>query len=195
MKTSETIKTISTALLEAQRNIGVAVKGSDNPYFQSTYADLLSVINAVKTHLNNAGISFVQTVDFQDSVIFVTTTLLHESGEWISCDTPVFCKDKTNPQSLGSGITYSKRYALQAICGLPTTDDDGNAGAGNESQQQAPREKAPIDLSKWETSEGIGYIKKQPSAQAAIAKIEQKYTVNDEQAARIVELYEGEDGQ
>ena len=30
---------------------------------------------------------------------------------------------------MGSGITYAKRYSLQAAMGLPSEDDDGNAAA------------------------------------------------------------------
>ena len=34
---------------------------------------------------------------------------------------------------MGSGITYSKRYALQAIYGL-ATDDDGNASSSTSTE-------------------------------------------------------------
>jgi hypothetical protein len=30
---------------------------------------------------------------------------------------------------MGSGITYAKRYGLQAAFGLPSEDDDGNAAS------------------------------------------------------------------
>ena len=62
MKTSEKIDIISKALLQAQRGIGSAVKGSENPFFHSKYADFSEVIKAVKEPLNNSGISFLQLV-------------------------------------------------------------------------------------------------------------------------------------
>ena len=33
---------------------------------------------------------------------------------------------KKDPQAAGSAITYARRYALQAIAGIPSEDDDGN---------------------------------------------------------------------
>jgi hypothetical protein len=35
-----------------------------------------------------------------------------------------------SPQALGSAITYSRRYALAAMCGLAQIDDDAEAAQG-----------------------------------------------------------------
>lgn len=43
--------------------------------------------------------------------------------------TPVLVKDPTDPQKMGSGITYAKRYGLQSAFGLPSEDDDGNSAS------------------------------------------------------------------
>ena len=61
MKTSESIIKISGALLAAQKDITFAGMTKTNPQFHSQYADLPSVIDAVKTPLNNNGIVFLQT--------------------------------------------------------------------------------------------------------------------------------------
>jgi hypothetical protein len=53
MKTSDSIKEIATALVKAQDDITFAVKDSTNPHFKSRYADLGSVIHAIKESLNN----------------------------------------------------------------------------------------------------------------------------------------------
>lgn len=128
MKTSETLIKISPALVKAQTEIEAASKGSKNPFFKSRYADLTEVIKTIKEPLNNNGISFLQIVDRElDGAAVVETVLLHTSGEFISGRTPVFTAKPNDPQALGSGITYSKRYGLQSICGLPTEDDDGEA--------------------------------------------------------------------
>lgn len=134
MNKSESIGEIAKALLATQKIIGAAAKKSKNPFFKSAYADLSEVIDTVKEPLNANGITFLQIIDEGEHGAVVETTLLHESGEYISGRTPVFVvtkRDKSgnielhDPQALGSGITYSKRYGLQAICGLPTEDDDG----------------------------------------------------------------------
>ena len=57
----------------------------------------------------------------------VGTMVMHESGEWIEYD-PICLKPvKNDPQAVGSTITYAKRYALSAIFGITSdNDDDGN---------------------------------------------------------------------
>ena len=130
---SESIGTISKDLLKAQREIGKVSKDGYNPHFKSKFADLTSVIEAVKKPLNENNICFLQLVDISedsnDKLPFVETVLLHDTGEWISSRTPVYCTKPNNPQALGTGISYAKRYALQAIMGLPTEDDDGNSAS------------------------------------------------------------------
>lgn len=125
MHKSETIGELAKALVKAQAEIGAAAKKSANPFFKSKYADLSEVIEAVKEPLNKNGIAFLQIVDESESGAVVETTLIHESGEFLSGRTPVLTSKPNDPQAMGSAITYSKRYGLQAILGLPTEDDDG----------------------------------------------------------------------
>jgi hypothetical protein len=186
MKTSESIKELATALCKAQAAMGAAEKGSANPFFKSKYADLMSVITAIKLPFSENGLSFTQfpitigescsgqkskltrgeTVTNQASRLTnlpgkwveyeytffagVTTRLMHSSGEWIESEytLPIVKKD---PQSVGSAITYARRYALQSISGLPTADDDAEIAMGrNIDASPAKREKfnRKIDLPK-----------------------------------------------
>jgi hypothetical protein len=123
MRASESMKTIAASLLKAQKAIGYAKKGASNPYFHSKYADLGSVMEACKDALNENGIVILQPVMGH----FVETTLLHESGEWMTSETPIVCKEENNPQALGSAISYARRYGLQSMVFIPAEDDDGNS--------------------------------------------------------------------
>jgi hypothetical protein len=201
MITSESIKEISAALLEAQKSMVAVSKDSQNPFFSSTYADLESVINAIKEPLNNAGIVFLQTIDHFDDLTILETRLLHKSGEWISSHTPIVVKDKNNPQAMGSGITYSKRYALQAICGLPTTDDDGEAAMGRKKESPKEPQKEPskekefknklptqnVKIQELMSDKGRKYIHSQPSPDAAVEAISKKYLL-DEDAINLIKI-------
>jgi len=142
---SEQISNIAAALLKAQRDIGHVLKAADNPYYKSHYADLTAVIDSVKDPLNKNGIAFLQAVDSDnEGKPVIDTILLHESGQYLSTITPVFCKKPDDPQAFGSGVTYSKRYALQAILGLPTEDDDAEKATDRGSEQRKPAaHKAP----------------------------------------------------
>jgi hypothetical protein len=142
MKTSDSISNIAAALLKAQQEITFAAKDSKNPAFKSTYANLESVIEAVKGPLNSHGIVFMQT--FSPSApgfLALSTRLLHTSGEWIEDEMTVPLQ-KNDAQGYGSAATYSRRYALAAITGLYQADDDGQEAA-KPRQEPAP---AKIDL-------------------------------------------------
>lgn len=137
MKTSESIKQLSAALLKAQRSITFASKDANNPHFKSKYADLPAVIDAIKPALNDAGIVFLQTFSPSETgFIAVTTRLMHETGEWIE-DTATVPLPKSDPQGYGSAATYARRYSLAAITGLYQDDDDGNAASNTKPAQIA----------------------------------------------------------
>lgn len=137
MKTSESIKQLSAALLKAQRSIKFASKDAKNPHFKSTYADLPAVIDAIKPALNDAAIVFLQTFSPSEAgFIAVTTRLMHETGEWIE-DTATVPLPKSDPQGYGSAATYARRYSLAAITGLYQDDDDGNAASNTRPAQIA----------------------------------------------------------
>ena len=58
----------------------------------------------------------------------VETTLLHASGEWISCGILALPVNKVDCQGFGSALTYARRYSLSAAVGIAAeADDDGNA--------------------------------------------------------------------
>jgi phosphomevalonate kinase len=131
MKTSESIKQIAEALVAAQKEIRFAVKDSTNPHYKSKYANINSVIDAVKAPLNNNGIAILQSLSpSDDNKLHLTTRLLHSSGEWIE-DTAVCPIQKQDPQGLGSAISYIRRYSISSLCALYADDDDGQSAALN----------------------------------------------------------------
>jgi hypothetical protein len=133
MKQSESIKSLAEAMAQAQGAMGAAIKGSSNVFFKSKYADLGSVIEAIKPHFAANGLSYVQFPVSGDNSVGVTTRLMHSSGEWLEQDYYIPL-GKMDAQAAGSAITYARRYALQAIAGIPAEDDDGNAAT-----QSAPK--------------------------------------------------------
>jgi hypothetical protein len=137
MNKSDSIKTIAPALLKAQQGIKAALKDSTNPHFKSKYADLSSVIDAVKEHLNGQGITFLQGIVAAEHGVGVETMLLHTSGEWLSSILEIPAS-KQDAQGYGSAITYGRRYGLQSMCGVPAEDDDGNAATASAPSRITP---------------------------------------------------------
>lgn len=126
MKSSEETNELALALCLAQSQMGGAVKDSANPFFKSSYADLTSVIKAIKQPFADNGLSYTQFPISVDGRVGVSTRLMHVSGQWIESEfaLPIV---KQDPQASGSAITYARRYALQSIAGIPTADDDAES--------------------------------------------------------------------
>ena len=139
METTEQLGEISAALVAAQAEMGNAVKGSQNPFFKSKYADLNAVREAVLPVLTKHGISVIQPTVTRDGRNYVKTVLLHTSGQYIAGETEILYKEKDNPQAQGSGITYARRYGLQSICNIGAEDDDGNQAAQPAQNQEVPK--------------------------------------------------------
>ena len=126
MNSSVKIESLAAALCKAQSEMGGAVKDSSNPFFKSKYADLTSVIKAIKQPFADNGLAYTQFPVSSEQGVGVVTRLMHSSGEWIEHEyiLPLVKKD---PQAAGSAITYARRYALQAMAGIPTADDDAES--------------------------------------------------------------------
>ena len=135
MNTSESIKNLAASLCKAQAEMGGAVKDSKNPFFKSDYADLTSVIKAIKEPFANHGLSYTQFPTNDDGRIGVSTLLMHESGEYLE-HSYTLSTTKADPQAAGSAITYARRYALQSIAGIPTADDDAESAMIRNNQSK-----------------------------------------------------------
>ena len=150
---------LTEALAKAQNMIQGAVKDSENPYFKSSYADLASVWEACRKPLTQNGLAIIQITRMIEGKLYLETILSHISGESVSGLYPINPmrqeKDKDvatcqegqdvkwkpskwvaaeDPQSLGSALTYARRYALAAIVGVAPEDDDGEGAVGRGKQ-------------------------------------------------------------
>ena len=180
MKTSESIKEIAPALVIAQSEIKAAIKDATNPFFKNKYADLASVIEAVRIPLNKAGISFLQPASANETGVVVETVLLHKSVEWVSesLHMPV---NKQDAQAVGSAITYGRRYGLQSFCGVPSEDDDGERAS---KSQAAPKVIQTPTAGAWDKM-----TNEQQSRLTDLAQVVKEYLADQdvEQAIKVIE--------
>lgn len=127
---SEQINELMSALNRAQLAMVPAKKESENPFFHSRYADLSTVWDALHP-FRTEGIVFTQSPqESPDGYIVLDTQMTHAaSGQWIRSRLKMRV-GKDDPQGYGSAITYARRYALGAMSGLVTEeDDDANAAS------------------------------------------------------------------
>lgn len=125
-----------------------AAKSKENPFFKSHYADLPAVWEACRDALTKNGLAVIQTPQFEGESVWLETTLVHSSGQWMRSRYPVK-PAKNDPQGVGSAITYCRRYALMAMVGVVADDDDdGEAAVGRTTgngQAKAPEPaKRPV---------------------------------------------------
>lgn len=167
---SEKIEEVVKALIAAQKNIGTLTKNKQvkGKGFSWEYADLAAVIEAIKEPLNENNVLLTQAVNVNgEGVAIVETQLIHESGQWIGSRTPVFCNRPNDAQAFGTGVSYAKRYALMALLGLPTEDDNGEAASKKKKatvpkptdEEQAAIDKIYDELLEYAKSKGLVPVK------------------------------------
>lgn len=124
---------IYSALAKAQLEIRNAEKNVDNDFTKKPYADIASVLDAVREPLAKNGIALFQmTADISTSMLGIRTVLAHgESGQTIE-DLITMSPPKLDPQGIGSCRTYMRRYAILALCAIAgANDDDAEATLAN----------------------------------------------------------------
>ena len=128
---SEDIRELAGAMLKAQAEIEPAVKDAENPFAKSKYATLNSVVAASRDALLKHGLWLVQyPVPAEPGHLGLATKITHAaSGQWQS-SLLVMPLPKMDPQGYGSALTYARRYALAALVGLVTEDDDAESACG-----------------------------------------------------------------
>lgn len=133
------------------------------------YATLADVMDAGRAALAANGLAVVQHPSGGAGGLVLTTWLLHESGQWMRSRLSVpyaASQAMSETQALGSAITYCRRYAYSAICGVAVEDDDAESTKSGEEREDAT-EAAPPPT----TFPPFGKGKGQPIAGAAVDEL------------------------
>ncbi len=129
MKTSTEFKALPQALKEFQAVAVNAFKGKKG--YGYNYSPIDVILKENRPLLAKFGLSHIQSQEFDSDIITVTTRLIHESGEWIETTAVspyTQLKGMNSYQSIGSGITYLRRYSLSAALGIASDDDEDAHG-------------------------------------------------------------------
>jgi hypothetical protein len=125
-------------ILEAKKEIGKATKNATNPHFKNKYVDINALIETVEGILLSKGLVLLQPIE--NGKVY-TRIVDAESKEMIESfiDLPI----GGTPQSMGSAITYYRRYTLQSLLSMQAQDDDGQLAS-------QPQRKETIDNDRFE---------------------------------------------
>lgn len=127
MATTTAKKTLVQALAAFQADLPSVTLDGDNPHFKSKFATLANTTNIVLPKLAEHGFAFSTGSFVDNGMLIIDAHLMHESGESRSMQFPI---TETNPQKIGSAVTYFRRYALAALTGVVAdADDDGNTAS------------------------------------------------------------------
>lgn len=119
--------TLAEALAAFQAELPDIGLDSENPHYKSKFASLPKITKTVLPLLSGHGLSFTAGGVILEGQFGLSATLLHVSGEERSGFFPIIA---TDPQKIGSAITYARRYMLASLTGIVAdADDDGNAAS------------------------------------------------------------------
>lgn len=139
---------LASAMAAAFTEIEAATKSANNPHFKTKYADLTSVIEAIKPALSKHGLFFTQRPEPSETGICIETVIGHAGGEELSLGKLFVPANKNDAQGFGSALTYARRYALVTAFGVPVEDDDGNAASRSRPVEQPTRRASDDDVAK-----------------------------------------------
>ena len=183
------MKNLLKSLAKAQLGFQVIPKGRTARVRMKTggeytyqYADLSDVISATRKPLNENGLLISHSIDPHNVLI---TTLSHiESGEQTFCS--IQLPNESDPQSLGSYITYYRRYAICCLLGVVAEEDTDaqevtppKAKQAPISQPQASNAKPTAHLSDAQVNRAfVIYYKAGWTREQCLEQAKAKYGVN-----------------
>ena len=140
----ETTKKINQAFAKALLAVRNPELDGVNPHFKSKYATLDATIKAVRAALSEAGLGLCQSIEVDGDRLTVDTTIFDQDGDalYFSSRYPLPPDCKSNPQKMGSAITYFRRYTLLALFNIVgEEDDDANLATEKPKAKTAPKPK------------------------------------------------------
>jgi hypothetical protein len=147
-----------TALAKAQSEFDIAGNNSVNPHFRHKYASLADLVKASRPALCKHGLSVIQRIVHDNAVTILESILGHASGQFISSSF-IINPIKTDIQSLGSYLTYLRRYAYAALVGVisQNEDDDGEQAISRENNRQEVKEPSKVEKITLDQLEQLQY--------------------------------------
>lgn len=108
------------------------------------YADLADILKMARPVLSAHGLALLQfPVSKVYGAVHIITRIIHKSGQWLEVPPLILPVGDDKPQTLGSMITYGRRYAAAGPLGIsPDEDEDGQLGqqAAGKSSAQGPKQ-------------------------------------------------------
>jgi hypothetical protein len=116
---------VNEKLFKLQQEIGTISKDTSNPFYKSKYFDVNSLIKQLQPLLKKYRLLLLQPIE--EDTVYTKIICIDGTGGVISA---LKLPEISDPQKIGSAITYYRRYTLASLLGLQAIDDDGNLARG-----------------------------------------------------------------
>jgi ERF superfamily len=128
---------LATALIAAKHNFKPILKTKTNPHYKSKYACLDSILDAISEALAASGLLLIQPTEIENGIPILKTILIHApTGDRFESVLPL--PVLTDPQKLGSALTYYRRYGICNLLAIsPDEDDDGSKCSVSKTESQS----------------------------------------------------------
>jgi len=148
---SNTLGKLFEALAKAQLEMEVAKTDNVNPFFKSKYCDLAGIVRASRPYLAKSGLCVIQRVVCDDlGKTYLCTRLGHISGEWMESKMAIL-PPKQDIQTIGSYITYLRRYTYAAMVGVVASGEDDDGEKAMDTHRSPVKESHTITMTQLHT--------------------------------------------
>lgn len=176
---------LADAVAAAQAEMRDPPRDRENPHFKSKFASLASILQSVRAPLGRCGVAIYQRAEVHEGQVSVETALVWR-GEREASTLTAAPRDLT-PQSIGSTITYLRRYGLAAMAGVaPDDDDDGESASKSEQRPAQQRPEPPRAPPPTQTADD--WQRRKESASRRVTAARTALTAAGVSAARLTEL-------
>jgi hypothetical protein len=136
VRRSDPFGDLAAAMARAQAKTRHPSASALNTHFRNRYAPLAEVLDSARP-LAEEGVATIPTTHTDLDGAFTLTVLYALGEQWCETDLRIPAGEA---QTIGSVMTYARRYLIQAVAGVATgdTDDDGEAAT------RAPAPVVPI---------------------------------------------------
>lgn len=163
-------KTLNQKVFALQAEVGAIAKDSKNPFFNSKYFDINGLIKHIQPLLEKNRLLLIQPIG--NKIVSSVIRCIDSNEQMVS---EMELPNISDPQKMGSAITYYRRYTLQSLLALQAEDDDGNS-ASRQSKPELTSQSA-----KWEKA-----VHSFAKGEADLTAIRKHYTLSEKNAEKLI---------
>ena len=168
------MKEFKQKIFKLQNEVGKISKDKTNPFFKSQYTDINSLLEQLHPYLEKYELMLTQPI--KDGTVY---TVINDINSDEEISSGISLPELSDPQKIGSCITYYRRYTLTSLLALQADDDDGNKASNSVNSNSDT--STSDDNKEWLNEDGENFNKAKEaidSGNFTIADVRKKYKIS-----------------